>query len=550
MELLIAGAVLFAGYRMTESRGGGREPRERPAYARLPGSGNALDEPGMNTGPADRDLERRAAMAMAASRDPGATGMVTSSTLSSTRPSTMSSTMSSTMTPNPPMPFFRSARTQHTDERDDGVKQRRLEMFTGANSFDTSLTGTYRHKREIPAMFDPRYTAQAVTSSGSAGNAPMTRDRGRLEAGVMRTNELPTEQIRVGPGVGVGPDVLATDGLHSMYRSMPCNVNAYRLNPLPGGVVIGAPRVSKGPGTAGKFRARPRTGATAGRNRRDPLPTSSATTGHRVYPRVLVKSKPHNVVVEDRMGNPGMRGPHAGVGCGLLAHTHKDKRQLDARMPWLNLAGPNGAGQRAKLYMRPQRREAHGRLGVAAGPEARRVDGQHVARHTQRESTDVMPWGGIGVVRSTGAVRVLDAKPTLREGAEAPPLLGAVAAVKGGSMNNVYRQERPLRFTKRSVQQHIGSGFYDGRKPQASRINRVRPSDAGAVGIRRRDRETARAGMPHVANGAYSPHLGESANPHNKLPSLNPRLGTLSFARDQLRHNPFAMTSVWDQANS
>ena len=529
MELLIAGAVLFVGYRMTDSRGGEREPRERPSYARLPGGGGEIDEADTFTTEADRDMQRRARDAMAASRDPGATGMVTSSTL----------------TASGPVPFFRSARTQNSN---DGMKQRRMEMFTGADSADTSQTGTFRKKREVHAMFEPGFTAQTVTSAGSAGNASVARDRGRLEPGVMRTNELPTEQIRVGPGVGVGPDVLATDGLHPMYRVMPCNVNAYRRNNLPGGVVSGAHHVSKGP-SSGKFQARPRTDSTSCHNARDSLPTAGATTAHRVYPRIAMKAKPQDLTVEDRMGNPGMQGPHAGAGCGVLAHTRKAKRQLDAKLPWLNLAGPEGAGAftHSRMDMRPQRREADGRLGIASGPEGLRVAGAEIARHTQRESTAAMPWGGIGVVRSTGAVRVAEAKPTLREDMGAPPLLGAVAAVKGGSMNNVYRDERPLRFTKRSVQ-HIGSGFYEGRAPQASRINRVRPDDLGAVGIRRQDRENARPGAPS-APGRQSLHVGASTGPHNKLPTLNPRMDSLALARDQLLDNPFALESVWDQAN-
>jgi hypothetical protein len=48
-------------------------------------------------------------------------------------------------------------------------------------------------------------------------------------------NLQPMERIRVGPGLGVGPNVPAIGGFHQFFRALPNNVNEEKLVTLPGG---------------------------------------------------------------------------------------------------------------------------------------------------------------------------------------------------------------------------------------------------------------------------------------------------------------------------
>jgi hypothetical protein len=137
-----------------------------------------------------------------------------------------------------PQPYFTSAKTQGTNTQ---FKQRRLEMFTGALDADVSQTGTYRNKREIPAMFRPEQSAARVGSGGFARSSPVGLDAvaGRYVPSKLQNHVLPTQQTRVGPGVGAGIDVQATDGFHPMMRIMPQDFG-WKKNNLPGGFVPGA----------------------------------------------------------------------------------------------------------------------------------------------------------------------------------------------------------------------------------------------------------------------------------------------------------------------
>ena len=50
-----------------------------------------------------------------------------------------------------------------------------------------------------------------------------------------QNNLSPLEQpMRIGPGLGVGPDVLAAGGFHDYFRALPTNINEERLTTLEG----------------------------------------------------------------------------------------------------------------------------------------------------------------------------------------------------------------------------------------------------------------------------------------------------------------------------
>lgn len=220
MELLAATGVALWGYYSSLKN---KRPRRPKKYADLNDSTEENE-----TMPTDlikkytKDSEAR----WDAARVPKVSGIITPDT----RPAEI-------------MPFFTSAKTQNTNA---AVKQRKMELFTGNLLEGTSETGTWKHKVESPVMFSA--TAQGVvTSGGTVGNpqGDADLDKARMVQGKSQNNVLPAEQLRVGPGLGVGPDVAATGGFHQFYRQLPLNVNEYKLTQLPGGVNHGASAVEK-----------------------------------------------------------------------------------------------------------------------------------------------------------------------------------------------------------------------------------------------------------------------------------------------------------------
>lgn len=128
------------------------------------------------------------------------------------------------------MPFFKSERSQNTN---DALKDRRLSTFTGVNSTD------FRHKREVEA---PKPTRDLTNVNGSRAQV----DQQRYEPLVnLKNNELPFEQVKVGPGLGLKPDDVATGGFHQNVRVLPGNVNGYRRNNFEGRTISGKATVDQ-----------------------------------------------------------------------------------------------------------------------------------------------------------------------------------------------------------------------------------------------------------------------------------------------------------------
>lgn len=221
MELLAATAVALLGYYTSMNKG--INQGKRKSYASLNDSTTQNDEmPTDMIKQFTRDSETR----WDAARVPKVSGIITPDT----RPAEI-------------MPFFTSAKTQNTNS---AVKQRKMELFTGNLLEETSETGAWKHKVEAPNMFGP--TAQGVvTSGGTVGNpqGDAELDKARMIQSKLQNNVLPAEQLRVGPGMAVGPDVAATGGFHQFYRQLPLNVNEYKLTQLPGRANHGASRVQK-----------------------------------------------------------------------------------------------------------------------------------------------------------------------------------------------------------------------------------------------------------------------------------------------------------------
>lgn len=124
-------------------------------------------------------------------------------------------------------PFFASPRTQNTR---DEIKQARLQTFTGTdNDF-------FRAKQEVATM---RTESEGLNTNANGpwiGASDEERFRTYVNANRFfnNTNADPTSNTRVGPGLGIGTDVVAQGGFHpdAVLRVLPDNWNEHRVNQL------------------------------------------------------------------------------------------------------------------------------------------------------------------------------------------------------------------------------------------------------------------------------------------------------------------------------
>jgi hypothetical protein len=236
MEYLLLGALGGLGYVM--SRDG--RTRRRHLNPIRPEPSTLLDDQTMLL---EEDLsvyEQK----YAESIDPTSTGIIPPKTVLHQQQQQQQGTVDPVMVSA--QPYFSSERKQHTSSY---LKQTRMELFTGALDEGKSTTGHYRNKMEQKPLFEPGVTRAQITSAGSAGN-PMFGGEDRDQRYVTTNtfnNMRPTEQIQVGPGLNVGPDVPATGGFHQFFRVMPKNVNEYRKHNLKGGVIPGKRPVAEVP---------------------------------------------------------------------------------------------------------------------------------------------------------------------------------------------------------------------------------------------------------------------------------------------------------------
>jgi hypothetical protein len=535
MELLIAGGIALMGYNLSTPGRAPRRPRQK--YASQLGPSTEYAAPGDSTLDLTRAHVARAEQRWRDARDPQLTGIVTPHTKLT----------------NAMLPFFTSAKKQNTN---DAVKQTLLETFTGATAMDASLTGTYRKKREVEAMFSPAVAAGAVTSGGTTGNQQAGPQRERFEAGAWQNNVLPAEKVYVGRGVGVGPDVAATDGFHPMHRVMLKNVGEYKKNNLPGRVNHGA---SLNPNTASQGDSAVGTAHSVNHNpgalvlpqeRRPMMPSLAAVLAPANHGDAAAVKRPR-IHDSDRFGAPaaGLRGSgrvRAFREARLGYEDGADHHDRNHSLPALNVTGAAaGVGAftsysvdcaRLASQQREMRNSASAGL-AAVGPLARRVPAGQLLPPTQRDMTSTAYFGPSARNDRGAAVRHQeDARLTLRDTQGGnPALFGTIAAVKGGTMDNVWRYKRLGRdgANKRPS--------VTDRQPLPARTNVVDPhASLDNVGLRAEGSQAPAPFIPSLPNKSYAEELGRLTTPHNKLPSANPRLQDLDLAAKQLRDNPYA----------
>lgn len=534
MELLIASGVALMGYKMSAAAGPADDRPLRPTkpFARPMGPGNEYLGPGNDTRGLTRDYIAAAEQRWQDARDPALTGVVTPNTKLT----------------NAMLPFFTSAKKQNTN---DAVKQTRLETFTGATSMDSSMTGTWRKKREVETLFKPDIARQPVTSSGSAGNGMYEREDDRFVSGVVHNNVLPAPKVYVGRGVGVGPDVAATDGFHPMHRVMLKNVGEYKKNNLPGralgGAVAGGVANRPSEVTMGVNRAG--TGALVMDQERRPMQASLAAV---LAPRLdselpkdtSTKPKPLEM---DRWGNPTRAGHEArDTREDRVNYSGRDNFDRNHTLPRLNLTGAAaGVGGFTNAdfdgcRFASQQREWGGREGFLTGPKGRELPQGQILPPTQRDMTSVGYVGGVGRIASSGEVRKgTKMRATLRDTQGAnDAITGTKGAVLGGTLDNVWRYNRLGRQAARRGDQLAA------HTPAMSGAMNLRSSEAiGKMALRSDQVQAKSPYLPAVPNKGYSEQVGTRTTPHNKLPHANPRLD-LCTATEQLKCNPYAR-SLW-----
>lgn len=142
-------------------------------------------------------------------------------------------------------PYFRSEKTQGYNPR---TSQFKTDLFTGTTNMAYSKTGAYKHRSETTERFQPGESAARVNFYGKSGQPTIDSEeqRRKYRASARMQGVLPFEQIRVGPGVGVGANVASEGGFHPFLRVMPHAVGDYKKNTLPGRVVPGRALVDQG----------------------------------------------------------------------------------------------------------------------------------------------------------------------------------------------------------------------------------------------------------------------------------------------------------------
>jgi hypothetical protein len=511
MELFLIGAIAFAGYSLSKPGDAIAIPSHRGAPPR--GSEQ------LHSRKAVVDFERAATARWWEARNPKVTGVVSDSV----QPFSNA------------VPFFTSARKQHTN---DEQKQHRMEILTGADS-------SWRPKKEVSNLFDP--SKQDISSSGSAGNLPLVADRQPYVSNI-QNNVSPTEQIRVGKGVGLPANVPAGGGFHTeIVRVLPANINEHRLNhlpPLP--PQHGASIIAIRPSDVANHKARPPRVWDLQQNR--PLEQGGAAVKAQAQrPDVqMCHSKRDDAHDKIYYGVAGM-GEHVSAG-------HLDSVQMtrdrDDRMVSLPLTNATGARHGTGGYVkdceacpRATDREHGGHIiapaGVAAASEAPMAPRSYDVGMTTRDVTG-MGYGGTakhyvpnGVVQN-----VTEPTSTLRDVHAQKRDYGAGPLKAFVNAPMAYCTDKQvLREAKRGV--HRVENYVPGaNRPQGRRVDDIGRCLSVALrpDVKSRATPVGHAG-PSVMR-AMPAHPGQSGRLPNKTTVDNPWSMDLTLATKQLRTNP------------
>jgi hypothetical protein len=518
MELLIVGAIGYLGYRMSRS-GKPEDDVDDGEIDGYPAQAEDAYAPTPALLAADQALKRQR---WRAALDPRVSGIITPHTNPETQ--------------RGPMPFF-GKKAHAVQNSNDAVKQRRLETFTGTNGLEDSESGTWRHKREVPNMFDPKQSAGMVTSGGAIGSAGFdtTAQADRTFVPGKFNNVLPTAQVRVGPGVGVGPDVISTDGFHPMYRRLPNpdELGSYRRNTLPGGVNHGASYVQKAEAAAGVAKNRPdKLEWDMGKRPLEAVGgVATGQTARSYIPRPL---KNKAVYEEDYRGGVMRSGQALGGGAADATRT-KDRTKFFTQSN-VTSAGTGQAPYAARTYddsrMAKLDRDARFPTGMESGTaRARTAPGGTVMPETLRGLTAPVAHGGMQIAGK--ASRFRDApKTTLRELDRPVPVINPGTLVGATAMENAQRAGLG-RTSKR------GDQLFSHTPGHNQTMSWTGRDTYGGVAVRSDEHASfvqSHGALP--AKSADLQNLGGLTSTLNKLPAGNPRID-FGIAQTVMRDNPY-----------
>lgn len=532
MEFVIALGVAAFGFTMSRDTSG-----TDPAAAAAMGTVSTAGARALEAGAAES--QRMAAL------DPARTGVVTSAPPGPAVPPAAAAAAREALIKQRLQPFFRSARTQTTS---DYYKDRVHDLFSGNLMFDTSASGTYRNKEEASAMFQP--LPAAVTSAGTSGN-PVCMPR-MPTGSLLQNNVLPAEQIRVGPGVGVGPEVTAADGFHPQLRVMPNpKVWDYKINQLESRVNAGSNRNAMRPADPSVQINRP--SRVWDINRRPPEATMAAVTArtHRPEPgRIGMRCVDDRYEGDEYYGHARHFGPSAPDDASN-AHT-RARGDLNQGLPLTNVTGARhgtGAFSHAShdtQRIESQQREQAGHDGTLTGNHRRAMatTGQVVQPTLRDRSTAYL--GSAGHVVPSGSTRLPDAaRTTLRQTTAGPNDNGPAAPTRPRHMVQCTYQHLEKEAKRPTVDGYFAA---PQRTTEFRRANLGTEADPWEIAgmckgkwVALKDRQEANRMVSHAGSSRMYVNMaapGERATPSNKLPETNSRQD-FGLAQQVLKNNAY-----------
>lgn len=226
-------------------------------------------------------------------------------------------------THNNMVPFYKGNITQDV-RMQNRAKEGKLELYTGQFKLNQP------QKKECGLFFKP--TSGLTNIYGSHEKRDMTRYHPNNTG--KKNNELPFEQVNVGPGLNKGFTDQPSGGFHDTVRIMPKGIEQLRVDPVletEGRVKSGKSRIDKRAMTGQVYRNRPEL-LVENKNGERNFTTVGAVRGRKLRPTVVLKDtnrKKSRVVIGHAKSSEGKK--HRAI-----PKTQESKRQNFKNTPYRN----------------------------------------------------------------------------------------------------------------------------------------------------------------------------------------------------------------------
>lgn len=432
-------------------------------------------------------------------------------------------------------PFFRSARTQNLNE---SILDRKRDLYMGNES-------TYMKKQESGARF--KALPQQIDSSGSQGNGMCPR---RMPVpSMIQNNVLPTEQIRVGPGVGIpSGETTGNDGFHPRLRVMPSNANVYRRNQLQSRIHAGkALNGVRGVDPVVRNNNPPRVYDM----NRYPLEKGKATINAAIQRPMVNTECVKRVHEKDYTGPAQGRGGHQVENAQNTRVRDDDNTGFDQSN--VTAASTKGTGayshytyDDSKILNQNREQSNLSNLTNVRGSIAPTAPVGVIMNEGSLRDPGGTRFGIAGHYNEQGMTRApTQAKPTLRELTSEKTMTGpALSSVKAATQQCTYKQ-----LNKPAKRPLVDGYWANPERPDALRRTMM-PADklssvcVGRTQYRVRDRSHVQQNIvtSHPTQPTYHniAPVGSLTNGHNKLPERNVR-SDFGLLDHQMKSNPYAI---------